>query len=701
MWHYRRVRPQGANKWGKFLDDIPATSSLATTWPAINKNPVGANHPLPYSSGSTASGVFNQASQLNNQAALRQVHHSIAHSLNRAGERVVPTPAPSSDTSRLPCCQEDPTGYDQNVVSYPDPHVPPHHHTHMCRTSSHQGISSSHHVRCVHQTAVDQQLVVHKQPQFHHQEQLRRGHNGQNHQSDNWAKQQPTQQYYKQDQVHESQPCLQPQLQCQQLQQQQQHQQQQHITPTHQQQPLQVHPLAQDITAQLQNSNSSKLPATSKWRNVTPLLAVNGIRQDGLKQPCSTPKQQPSSAKQPCTMAQAAPKANKAKQKKSLKSDKSEGYGSNVHVEIIKTAAGSCPQPAPKLKQTRLSGLLKHKAKSAGDADEMISIDGCIHDAGMLPCSTAASEGAMTGPQKSGKGSRKRPSANGTHKSSGSRVSKQAKQCQHLSEALDLSSELAAASTCIHNAATEDGWAGLQRALASSAACSIGLLYAQEVGGCVQYHTSMQPLTKPQQQLLRKAGAAATKHAHATANTTELDASAAGGLSACSMQVAGLAVLPICNSQPAQASDQLPPHACNINTNDAGVYQSISDVIYYLPLNLTTAAQGIPQQTTALLSQLLQADVKPCFCCDAKAVLCTLQQQCGWGLPAAETLRLVDPCVLAWLYEPQLLQGASAAEQTSNELQCYSLLPLLARYQLVSCNFAYDTGGGSQRGITM
>jgi hypothetical protein len=47
-----------------------------------------------------------------------------------------------------------------------------------------------------------------------------------------------------------------------------------------------------------------------------------------------------------------------------------------------------------------------------------------------------------------------------------------------------------------------------------------------------------------------------------------------------------------------------------------------------------------------------------------------------WGvpLPRSRQLALVDPCLLAWLHEPQLLQ------RDEKELGSYSLVPLLARW---------------------
>ena len=59
------------------------------------------------------------------------------------------------------------------------------------------------------------------------------------------------------------------------------------------------------------------------------------------------------------------------------------------------------------------------------------------------------------------------------------------------------------------------------------------------------------------------------------------------------------------------------------------------------------------------------------MCCGAKAVLCCLAQQ-GLVMPGAAAVSLVDPELLGWLLDPQLVQD-------TKQDACYSLDQQLRR----------------------
>ena len=76
-----------------------------------------------------------------------------------------------------------------------------------------------------------------------------------------------------------------------------------------------------------------------------------------------------------------------------------------------------------------------------------------------------------------------------------------------------------------------------------------------------------------------------------------------------------------------------------------------------------------------LLSGLLSSrSCCPCVCSNAKAALCGLAGL-GVDIPAAGSVSLVDPEVLAWLADPQLVQDCKQAD-------CYTLQVQLERLGL-------------------
>ncbi|GIL61838.1 hypothetical protein Vafri_16252 [Volvox africanus] len=75
----------------------------------------------------------------------------------------------------------------------------------------------------------------------------------------------------------------------------------------------------------------------------------------------------------------------------------------------------------------------------------------------------------------------------------------------------------------------------------------------------------------------------------------------------------------------------------------------------------------------SLLDDVLVRAPCPVLCCNAKALLREAMSQ-GWRSPPPQQLRLIDPCVLAWMEAPQL------AQRDEKEIEGYSIDTLCPRY---------------------
>ncbi|GLI65686.1 hypothetical protein VaNZ11_009293 [Volvox africanus] len=89
---------------------------------------------------------------------------------------------------------------------------------------------------------------------------------------------------------------------------------------------------------------------------------------------------------------------------------------------------------------------------------------------------------------------------------------------------------------------------------------------------------------------------------------------------------------------------------------------------------LPATGPRLPHPTLiSLLDDVLVRAPCPVLCCNAKALLREAMSQ-GWRSPLPQQLRLIDPCVLAWMEAPQL------AQRDEKEIEGYSLDTLCPRY---------------------
>jgi hypothetical protein len=103
--------------------------------------------------------------------------------------------------------------------------------------------------------------------------------------------------------------------------------------------------------------------------------------------------------------------------------------------------------------------------------------------------------------------------------------------------------------------------------------------------------------------------------------------------------------------------------------------------MYYLHLlQHQQQKQQLPSPVLQLLSGLLQdACKRPCICSNAKVVLCCLSSL-GVQLPPCQVSTLVEPELLAWMADPQLVQDSK--QDSSKPTDCYSLENTLERCSL-------------------
>jgi hypothetical protein len=284
---------------------------------------------------------------------------------------------------------------------------------------------------------------------------------------------------------------------------------------------------------------------------------------------------------------------------------------------------------------------------------------------------------APTAAAGSGSGARKRK------KSSKSAAAEQALQdaTEEATEQLDLaalqrnsSSSSGSHSGLLLDLSSKAAWQQLQQDLAVAEAVALGLLLCKRAGQAVQYYSSLQPLSKQQQKMLKKQAracrkVAATATAAAATADDEDDASAAADAD---LEVVGLAVMPALQ-QPAAA----PASSRSIHSSS-----SISRHMYYLhlPSQQQQQAQQLPAPVLQLLSGLLQDGGKrPCVCSNAKVVLCCLSGL-GLRLPPCQVSTLLDPELLAWMADPQLVQDSK--QDSSKPTDCYSVENTLERCSL-------------------
>jgi hypothetical protein len=207
------------------------------------------------------------------------------------------------------------------------------------------------------------------------------------------------------------------------------------------------------------------------------------------------------------------------------------------------------------------------------------------------------------------------------------------------------------------------GWQQLQQDLAVAEAVALGLLLCRRAGQAVQYYSSLQPLKK-QARACRKVAATAAAAAAAADDDDESVADA-------DLEVVGLAVMPALQ----QAAGTAPA------SSSKGRSGSSRDMYYlHLPPLQQQVQQQLPAPVLQLLSGILQdAGKQPCVCSNAKVVLCCLSGL-GLQLPACHVSTLLDPEVLAWMADPQLVQDSK--QDSSKPTDCYSLENTLERCSL-------------------
>jgi hypothetical protein len=258
-------------------------------------------------------------------------------------------------------------------------------------------------------------------------------------------------------------------------------------------------------------------------------------------------------------------------------------------------------------------------------------------------------------------------------------------------------------------------WQQLQQALLVSEGVALGLLYSRTVFAqpaaatapisataaagaatgdsaplAVQYCSSLQAPSKQQLLLLSKAASIVKKQAaKSAAAAAEAAAGAEGGedtgqaelSSAGVQQVVGLAVMPVLRD-PSSSAPPAAAFAARGNGAAAGTAVHGGRAArgscpprpsYYVHLQQQDQQQQrLPPHVLQLLHSLLCApDQRPCVCCGAKDVLCSLMQL-GLQLPAASCVNIIDPELLGWLSDPQCIQD------TKDEA-CYALEQQLAR----------------------
>jgi len=223
---------------------------------------------------------------------------------------------------------------------------------------------------------------------------------------------------------------------------------------------------------------------------------------------------------------------------------------------------------------------------------------------------------------------------------------------------------------------TASSYEAADAVLSSCAGYCFGLLLAARSAGAQQYLTSLVGLTKEQQAALKKAAAEQRKASKARQQADSSAAPAAEAGASKDTSMVGFAILPL-----------------------SGDGHSAPMFVHLLPEHHPQQEQQQQQQqgtgltlaAQQLLTRCLTSTQCPCLCFDAKTVMVHLQQQqqhashlpqqqqcpSGWVLPPAEALQLVDPWVLGWVLEAQLVQD------TKDSSECYSLLQQLARSGLV------------------
>jgi hypothetical protein len=196
---------------------------------------------------------------------------------------------------------------------------------------------------------------------------------------------------------------------------------------------------------------------------------------------------------------------------------------------------------------------------------------------------------------------------------------------------------------------TQQAWQQLQQALSVAEGVVLGLLCCKKVGQAVQFYSSIQPLSKHQLQLLRKAGAVQKRHAAATATlplADDDDDGGQGGISG-SQAVVGIGIMPVSAEQAEAASAGLAAHPNSRGSNDNSsnnlrmFYLHVKDftspavsIVHSLtkgpPHQLQQLADRLSPAAVTLLQDLLWSSSRPCVCPSAKAVLCSLSEL---GLP--------------------------------------------------------------------
>ncbi|GAB4813275.1 hypothetical protein N2152v2_000321 [Parachlorella kessleri] len=213
---------------------------------------------------------------------------------------------------------------------------------------------------------------------------------------------------------------------------------------------------------------------------------------------------------------------------------------------------------------------------------------------------------------------------------------------------------------------------GFQRFAAemdSIPSCSIGMLLVDATG--TQFFSSLEPLTKEQLQRIKalqgggiarkkkKAGDAAEEEPAPAPATNTDDPAASTAAAPSGAQPVALCLLPIHLSEAEGAGQP-------------------GQTIYYIPLAVGAWGGGQPVtddmacRGRELVGQLLSNQL-PVVCFNMQGVLRALHSL-GLAVPPPQRLSLIDPRLLAWLAEPQLVQRAE------KELEDYGLQELLARH---------------------
>eukprot|EP00775_Hariotina_reticulata_P003333 gene3333-3610_t len=233
-------------------------------------------------------------------------------------------------------------------------------------------------------------------------------------------------------------------------------------------------------------------------------------------------------------------------------------------------------------------------------------------------------------------------------------------------------------------------WQQLQQALSVAEGVVLGLLCCKRVGQAVQYYSSIQPISKHQLQLLRKAAVVQRRHAAAEAQLPLVEDDPQG-YTAGSQEVVGIGIMPVTAEQAEAASARLAAHPSNHSSPASSssslrmFYMHVKDFlspgikIHSLtakdPDQLQQLADKLSPAALVLLQDLLWSSSRPCVCPSAQAVLCSLSHL---GLPLtqlpASDLAVLDPEVLAWLQDPQLVQDSKDVQSVYTLQEQFSRL---------------------------